>query len=104
MELVQQISAILGVLLLLVAALGWLRHKGIAQIAWRPARGRRPRRLEVLDRLPLSPQHFLVLVRVGDRAALLGLSPSSCTLLEHLDAVPPSLTLSAELPASEVLR
>ncbi len=51
-------------------------------------RRRGPRRLEALDRLPLSAQHTLHLVRVGDRALLIGVHPGGCSLLESLPAAP----------------
>jgi flagellar biogenesis protein FliO len=39
-------------------------------------------RLERLERLSLSPQHSLNLVRVGDRELLIAVHAGGCTLLE----------------------
>lgn len=50
-----------------------------AKTRWRAPRGRR--RLELLERLPLGPQHWLDLVRVGDREILIGRSPAGLTVL-----------------------
>ena len=41
----------------------------------------RPRGLEPVDRLSLTPQHSLHLVRMGGRMILVGRSPSGITLL-----------------------
>ncbi|MCS6953081.1 MAG: flagellar biosynthetic protein FliO [Bryobacterales bacterium] len=46
------------------------------------ARGER--QLERLERLPLSPQHSLYLVRVAGRALLLGVSPAGIQVLERV--------------------
>jgi len=35
-----------------------------------------------VERLPLSPQHSLQLVRVAERVFLIALSPSACTMIE----------------------
>ncbi len=43
---------------------------------------RRPPRLEVIDRLPLTQHHSLHLIRLADRTLLIGLSPNGCNLLE----------------------
>lgn len=78
---------LLSVALVLGLAVGlrcWL-----GRAAWPSGRARRnrgPGRLETLDRLPLSPQHTLYLVRVGNRAVLIGAHPGGCRLLERLPA------------------
>jgi flagellar biogenesis protein FliO len=82
MEIVQQIVSIGAVLMLLGAALWWLRGRGMAKFSLPGVRTRGPRRLELVERLTLTPQHSLCLVRLADKAMLIGLSPSQCTLLE----------------------
>ena len=47
-------------------------------------------RLEVIDRLPLTPHHSLHLVRLADRTLLIGLSPNGCNLLESAQIALPS--------------
>ena len=79
MELLQQLAAAGAVIGLLAASLWWLRRRGVAP-AWRPRRGA-GRRLQAVERLPLSPQHSLHLVRMGQRALVLACSPAGCTLL-----------------------
>ncbi len=67
---------------LLAGTLLWLRRKGFAGAAGRLLGVRRPRQLEMLDRLSLTPQHSLHLVRLGNRTLLLGRSPSGLALLD----------------------
>jgi flagellar biogenesis protein FliO len=70
------------VLGLLGGLLFWLRGKGLAK--FQIARGRRGegRRMESIERLALSAHHSLHLVRVGDRALLVAVSPGGCSVLE----------------------
>ena len=82
MEPMRQILAVAGVLLLLGASLWWLRHRGVASM--RPPGGRK-RTLESVERIALSPQHALHLVRLGQRGILLGTSPTACAVLESFD-------------------
>jgi len=87
----EQLTAVIVVLGLLCGSLWLLKRKGWARTSFRrPARAGQPR-LEVLDRLSLTPQHSLHLVRVADRTLLVGLSPQGCNLLES----GPSTALSA---------
>jgi flagellar biosynthetic protein FliO len=89
METTQQLLAVIAVLGLLCGSLWLLKRKGWVRTGLRrPARAGQPR-LEVLDRLALTPQHSLHLVRLADRTLLVGLSPQGCNLLES----GPSVTL-----------
>lgn len=91
MEWTEQLLAVIVVLGLLCGSLWFLQRKGWARTSFRrPARAGQPR-LEVIDRLALTPQHSLHLVRVADRTLLVGLSPQGCSLLES----GPSMTLPA---------
>jgi len=81
MEGLRLLLPVLMVLGLALALRWWLGRGG------RFGRGRANGavgRLEPLGRLPLSPQHTLHLVRVGDRALLIGSHPGGCSLLESL--------------------
>ena len=82
MEVLQQISAVAGVLLLLGGTLWWLRRRGVATISLR--RGGSARRMECLERVALGPQQTLHLVRVGDRALLVAASAAGCSLLQSV--------------------
>jgi len=64
----------------LCGCLWLLRRRGLAQML--PGRRRAERNLESLERLPLSPQHTLHLVRIRDAELLLALTPAGCTVVE----------------------
>ena len=82
MELGQQLLAVTMVLALLFGALWMLKRKGLVRGGFRrPTHAGQPR-LEVIDRLSLTPQHSLHLIRLADRTLLVGLSPQGCNLLE----------------------
>ena len=78
-QLVQQIVAISLVLGLLVGTLTLLRRRGLAQFSPRlRLRSSRPKEIQVIERVSLSPQHSLHLVNVRDDVFLIGTSPSGC--------------------------
>lgn len=77
--MLQQILALFFVLSLLGGALFLLRKKGVTQFAGFPRRGAKGAgEIRLLDRMPLGPQHSLVLVNVSDQLILVGVSPSGC--------------------------
>ncbi len=82
MDLLQSISAAGAVLVAMGLVLWFLQRKGYAQIAMPGASGASSRRLQVLERVTLTPQHGLCLVRVEDRTILIATGPQSCAVLE----------------------
>jgi flagellar biosynthetic protein FliO len=84
MEVIDQVAAVLAVLLVMAGVAWFLRRRGLLQLAT-PRESTR-KRLESLERLQLAPQHTLHLVRVGNRALLLSATSSSCTLLDSFEA------------------
>jgi flagellar biogenesis protein FliO len=82
MDTIRQVYSILFVLGLLGGALWWLRSRGSARIGWARRRGAPTRSLNLIERLQLTPQHSIHLVRMGDCAVLIGTSPSGCSLIE----------------------
>jgi flagellar biosynthetic protein FliO len=82
MEMFEQLSIVAIVLGVLCGGLWLLKQKGWAQTSIRRSRGDGRPRLEVIDRLSLTPHHSLHLVRLADRILLVGLSPNGCNLLE----------------------
>jgi flagellar biogenesis protein FliO len=90
MELTEQIAMVLAVFALLGALLWFAKRRGMASfpVSLRRAGGRQ---VEVLERVPLTAQHALHLVRVGDRTVLIATAPSSCTLLDSSVAPHPSM-------------
>ena len=83
MDTLRQAGAAAGVLALLLLCLWWLRRKGWAAPVWRGVT-RPTRRLESIERLPLTAQHTLHLVRLGGRELLIASSPAGCALV-HAD-------------------
>ena len=81
MDFAQQIAFVIIVLALLAVALKMARDRGLAKFTI-PGRPSRTRRMEVLERLSLTPNHSLHLVTVDGRTVLVGVSPGGCQLLE----------------------
>ncbi len=96
MQLTEQIGMVLLVFGLLGGLLWLAKNRGLAAFKLGTRRTGNGRRLEVLERVPLTPQHALHLVRVADRTVLIATAPSSCTLLDTPVALekPPSSSLS----------
>ena len=84
--MIQQMLAIVTVLAFLLGMRHWLRRRGVVHIRAGLSRRRSQRRLELLERLPLTPQHSLHVVRMGGRSLLIGVSPAGCALLETGEA------------------
>jgi len=87
MELSQQLLAVVLVLGILGAGLWVLKRKGFVRTTLRRTQHPGEPRLEVIDRLPLTPQHSLHLIRIADRTILVGVSPGGCNLLESAPAL-----------------
>ncbi len=77
----EQVAMVLIVFALLGGVLWMLKKRGLASLAL-PSRRGASRRLEVLERVPLTPQHAVHLVRVSGKVVLIGTAPSACTLLD----------------------
>lgn len=80
MEIVRQVLAVLVVFGALGGALWALRRRGAA--GWSGMHRKKVGRIEVIERVVLSPQHTLHLVRFGDRVLLVAAHAGGCTLLE----------------------
>ncbi len=76
----QPLIAIALVMMLLGGVLFLLKKRGVARFAVLPGR---TRRMEVVERVPLGPQHALHLVRVGGRCVLIATAPGNCQILEN---------------------
>ena len=81
MDTLQPMAAVVLVLALLGGALFLLRKRGAGSLSFARLSGAGPRRMQVLERLPLGPQHALHIVRVGARAVVVATAPTSCQLL-----------------------
>jgi flagellar biogenesis protein FliO len=87
MQLTEQLGMVLLVFALLGGLLWFAKRRGLAALPMASfpkkfGRGGNARRLEVLERVPLTPQHALHLVRVSDRTVLIATAPSACILLD----------------------
>ncbi len=82
MESLQQLLTVVFVLALLGGTLYWLRTRGLAKFTPRGFSRKINRRMESIERLPLTPQHSLHLVRVAGRVLLIAVSPSGCSILD----------------------
>lgn len=86
MEIARQFLSVLAVFALLGVALWTLRRSGSPSFGLRrlpfgihpPAR---PRSLQSVERLALTPQHSLHLVRIDGRAVVVATHPHGCALL-----------------------
>lgn len=78
MEIVRQVLSVLFVFALLGAALWFLRRGGRVSLA---GVTRKPRSLDSIERLTLTPQHSLHLVRIGERKVVVATYPQGCAVL-----------------------
>ncbi len=81
MDLIQPLAAVVLVMALLGGLLFMLKRRGVASFHL-PGPIPSPRRLQVLERVPLTAQHALHLVKAEDRILLIATSPDACQILE----------------------
>jgi flagellar biogenesis protein FliO len=82
MEVARQVLSVLLVFALLGAALWTLRQRsGVVFRGWPRRTPGRTKALEPIERVSLTPQHALHLVRVGGREFLVATHPRGCTFL-----------------------
>ena len=85
MDLARQVFSVLLVFTLLGAALWAVRRSGAASLRnWRRPAGQR-RSIESVERLTLTPQHALHLVRIGGRELVVATHPQGCALLTETE-------------------
>ena len=82
MEEIQQAVVVIAVLMAMGIALYVLRSKGMVKFALKRIGNSNARRLQSIERLPLTAQHSLHLVRVAGRVILIAVSPGGCSVLE----------------------
>jgi flagellar biosynthetic protein FliO len=87
-EILEQITMVFFVLALLGGMLWAFRSKGLATFRFARKSSSPGRQLEVVERLPLTPNHSVHLIRMGNRTLLIGVAPGGCTLLEKCDDAP----------------
>ena len=84
MDLFRQILGIGTAFALLGGVLWWLRRRGLLELAGHVRTRKIAHRLELAERVALTPQHSLFVVRVSDRALVLGASPQGFRVLANL--------------------
>lgn len=89
MEDLRQLFTVVGVLMLLGVSLYWLRKKGVAQFRLNTIGGAGERQLQSIERLSLTAQHSLHLIRVGGRTVLVAVSPTGCSVLDGSSGIAP---------------
>ncbi len=104
MQLTEQIGMVLLVFALLGALLWFTKKRGMPSFSIGARRGGNGRRLEVLERVPLTAQHALHLVRVADRTVLIATAPTSCTLLDAPVTLEKALGDSSSSLSRDLLR
>jgi flagellar biogenesis protein FliO len=89
LDILPQLLAVLAVFVLLGLTLWWLRRRGVVQagsfvpLRFSGLRNRtQPKMLQRIDALQLSPTHSLSLIKMADRAILVGTSPAGFYLVE----------------------
>jgi flagellar biogenesis protein FliO len=83
MEFLQQSLALAVVFGLLGTALWFVKTRQSPNL-----RVRGERKIQVVERVALTPQHTLCLVKVGDRLVMIGTAPNSCQLIQSLEEHP----------------
>lgn len=95
MPLADQLLAV-GFVLCLAAAAAWMLRRGRGMwVVWPSRRARAERTLRVLEQLPLTGQHALHLVRVGERTVLVGTHPGGLVMDSSSDGFPEALAMAA---------
>jgi flagellar biosynthetic protein FliO len=82
--MVQQAMAVFLVLGLLFGALWLLRRKSLRGFGLLASRPHGDKRLRVIERISLTPQHSVHLVQVADTLLVVGVSPAGCNSLASL--------------------
>ena len=81
MDNLGQLGAVLLVLALLSALVYGLRGKRLPSFARDLRFASSPKRLQVIERVALTAQHTLCLVRVGDRELIVTTAPGNCQVV-----------------------
>lgn len=82
MSIIDQFGAVIAVFILLGGSLWFLKRKGYVNLAT-PFLGKTDsrRRIQLVERCALTPQHSIHIVRVANRTLLIGVAPNNCMLL-----------------------
>jgi flagellar biogenesis protein FliO len=84
----EEVGPVIAVLGLLFATLWMFKRRGMVSfsgIRLGTLRDRQ-REMQCMERMQLTPQHSLHLVRIRDRVLVISVAPSGCTLIQDLGA------------------
>jgi flagellar biosynthetic protein FliO len=97
MDAVRPVLSVLVVLGMVLAAAWWLRRaNGAARVGFFRMGGSTPT-MRILERLPLTPQHTLVLVELSNERLVLGIHPAGVTIIRSEPAAPSRRVTGGEL-------
>lgn len=83
-DMYRQFFGVLIVLGILVTALYLLKQRGLARFTGMRMLSGPDRVMKVLERVPLTAQHAVHLVQIGQRRVLIASSPRSCQLITEI--------------------
>lgn len=83
-DMYRQFLGVLLVLAILVIALYLLKQRGIVRFTGARVLGGADRVVKVIERVPLTAQHTVHLVQIGQRRVLISSSPGSCQLITEI--------------------
>jgi flagellar biogenesis protein FliO len=83
-DMYRQFWGVLAVLGLLVAAIYLLKQRGLVRFRGVAGIGGTERIVKVVERIPLTAQHTMHLVQIGQRRVLISSSPGSCQLITEI--------------------
>jgi len=83
-DVYRQFVGVLLVLAILVTVLYLLKQRGIVRFKSMPGLGGADRLMKVVERVPLTAQHAVHLVQIGERRVLIASSPGSCQLIAEI--------------------
>jgi len=83
-DVYRQFVGVLLVLGILVTVLYLLKQRGIVRFKSVRGLGASDRLVKVVERIPLTSQHTVHLVQIGERRVLIASSPGSCQLITEV--------------------
>jgi flagellar biogenesis protein FliO len=83
-DMYRQFLGVLLVLGILVTALYLLKQRGIVRFSGVRMPGGADRIVKVVERIPLTAQHTMHVVQIGQRRVLISSSPGSCQLITEI--------------------
>jgi flagellar biosynthetic protein FliO len=83
-DMYRQFFGVLLVLGILIGAVYLLKQRGLARFTGMRVLSGQERVMKVVERIPLTAQHAVHLVQIGQRRVLIASSPQSCELITEI--------------------